>query len=189
MSSRPEPAVLELVASGELDRDLVALLWLLAERGVPLVVASLDAAAAERFRTVLGGAVRAAQPALDAIAGGVVMADSLEDVLRLAGGPATGQLVDEARDLGVVVVHDGRRVRSAHYIRQIERDAAGHLQRRPPALLAAWNADLDVIDHFHWSITDELATRSGMTRDDFERELARRIEQLGGDVVGSRPWH
>ena len=178
MSDRP--TVLDLVADGELDADLGALLWLLAEHHVPLVVASRDAIAAKRTRVVMAHAALAGQPAIDALAGGVVAADSLEDVLRLSGGQAGGGVTDLARDLGVVVVHDGRHVRSAHYIRPIERDAAGHLQRRPPALLSAWNDDRAALDHFHWSISDELATRVGMSRGEFERLHRERAAALAG---------
>lgn len=182
-------SLIDLVGTGELDADLGALLWLLAEHGLPLVLGSADRAAAERTRAAVARAVYAGHPTRDALAGGVVLAESLEDVLRLAGGAAANQLTDSARDLGVVVIHDGRHVGSAYYIRPVERDAAGHLQRRPPALLSAWNAEAVRLDHFYWSITNELATRAGMTRDGFETEHARRIEQLGGSVVGSRPWH
>jgi hypothetical protein len=189
-----EPSnLLDLVVSGELDADLAALLALLAERGVPLVVASGDGATAAGTRAALSRTVRAGQPARDAVAGGVVLAESLQDVLRLVGGTPGGELTDPARDLGVVVIRDKHRVLAAYYLRPVERDAAGHLQRRPPALLSAWNDERAAFDHFHWSISDELASRAGMTRAAFETEHERRAGQLGGGidsgVVGSRPWH
>lgn len=194
-----ELAVAEL-ASAELDAELAALLLLLTEHGVPLVVASLDRAAAQRIRAAYAHAVRGQQPALDALPGGVVMGESLEDVLRLSGAGLDGQsgtaLPDAARDLGVVLVLGAGRVRSAHYLRPVERDGAGHLQRRPPALLAAWNDERNVLDHFWWSITTELASRVGLERSAFEDEHSRRAERLsggrgpiGGSVVGSPTWH
>ena len=126
-----------LVAGGVLDAELAAVVWLLAEHGVPLVVASRDRTAAEDAPRCRRAPVRTARPSLDALAGGVVDADSLETVLRTAG--ASTEIPDELRDLGIVlVVRDGR-VAVAHYVRPVERDAAGHLQRRPPAMLAAWN--------------------------------------------------
>ena len=54
----------------------------LAEHGMPLTVASLDRPAAAVVRNAFADQVRAAQPARDAVAGGIVLAGSLEDVLR-----------------------------------------------------------------------------------------------------------
>lgn len=189
------PTLVELVGAAEIDAELAALLWLLAEHGVPLVSASPDRGAAERTRAAFARAVRATQPGLDALAGGTVIAGSLEDVLRLSSGTVAGaggsgtEVTDSARDLGIVVVRDGGRVTSAHYIRPVERDGAGHLQRRPPALLAAWNTERAALDHFWWSITEELATRVGMGRAGFEDEHERRVGQLGSGVVGSAAWN
>ena len=118
-----------------LDAELAALVWLLAERGIPLVVASTDRDAAQEVRGAFAGQVLAEHRSRDAIAGGVVIGSSLEDVLRLLGGAAgpTGELADETRDLGVVLILEGDRLKVAHYVRPIERDAAGH----PPAVLSA----------------------------------------------------
>jgi hypothetical protein len=190
------PTLTELVAAEELDADLAGLLWLLADHGVPLVVAATDRHAAERLRGAVARAVRASQPALDALPGGVVIGDSLEDVLRRMGdaGSAQSGPSDDARDLGVVVVVRDGRPAAVHYMRPVERDAAGHLQRRPPAVLSAWNAGAGRLDHFYWAVTDELATRAGMTRHAFEDEHERRAGQLlsgqpGSGVVGSGAWH
>jgi hypothetical protein len=171
-----QPSLRELVALGELDADLAALLWLLAEHGLPLTVASPDRAAAQRTRGAIVAAAGTGRTARLAPAGGVVLADSLEGLLRLLGGDTT--LNDATRDLGLVVLHDGRRVRSAHYVRPVERDGAGHLQRRPPAVLADWNERAGRFDDFSWAVTDELATRTDMTRADLEDELDRRRLQL-----------
>jgi hypothetical protein len=171
-----QPSLRELVALGELDPGLAALLWLLAEHGLPLTVASPDRAAAERTRSAIVAAAGTRRAARLAPAGGVMVADSLEGVLRLLGGDTT--LNDATRDLGLVALHDGRRVSSAHYVRPVERDGAGHLQRRPPAVLADWNERMARFDDFSWAVTDELATRTGMTRADLEDELDRRRREL-----------
>jgi hypothetical protein len=70
-------------------------------------------------------------------------------------------------------------------VRPIERDAAGHVQRRPPALLSAWSSDMSRLDHFFWAITDELATRVGLEADEFDR-LHRRRRRLLTDLVAAR---
>lgn len=176
MTIPTQASLRELVALAEIDADLAALLWLLAEHGLPLTVASPDRAAAERTRRAIVDAAGTGRAARLAPAGGVVLADSLEGVLRLLGGDAA--LNDATRDLGVVLIHDGRRVRSAHYVRPVERDGAGHLQRRPPAVLADWNEGAGRFDDFSWAVTDELATRIDMTRTDLEDELERRRPRL-----------
>jgi len=170
------PSLRELVALGELDPNLAALVWLLAEHGLPLTVASSDRGAAERMRGAIVAAAGTGRAARLAPAGGVVLADSLEGVLRALGGDAA--LNDATRELGLVVIHDGRRVRSAHYVRPVERDGAGHLQRRPPAVLGDWNERSGHFDDFWWAVTDELATRIAMSRAALEDELDRRRVQL-----------
>jgi hypothetical protein len=60
----------------------------------------------------------------------------------------------------------------------VERDGAGHLQRRPPALLSARNSETGRLDHFSWAINDELATRVEMDAADFERAHAQRARLL-----------
>ena len=173
-----QPTLRQITALGELDPGLAALLWLLAEHGLPLTVASPDRAAAERMRGAIVAAAGTGRSARLAPAGGVMLADSLEGVLRLLGGDAV--LNDATRDLGLVVIHDGRRVRSAHYVRPVERDGAGHLQRRPPAVLADWNERAARFDDFSWAVTDELATRAGLTRNELEEQRDSRRDQLSG---------
>jgi hypothetical protein len=170
------PSLRELTALGELEPGVAALLWLLAEHGLPLTVASTDRAAAERMRGAIVAAAGTGRAARLAPAGGVMLANSLEGVLRLLGGDAT--LNDATRDLGLVVIHDGRRVASAHYVRPVERDGAGHLQRRPPAVLAAWNERAGQCDDFSWAVTDELAERAGLTRHELEDQRDTRRDQL-----------
>jgi hypothetical protein len=105
-----------------------------------------------------------------------VLGRSLQDVLRVLGGG--GELSDETRDLGIVlVVRDGR-IDVAHYVRPVERDAAGHLQHRPPGVLSARNTATGELDHFYWAFTEELATRAGMTRNELEDEHDARVRQL-----------
>jgi len=174
-----QPTLTRLVVDGVCDAELAALLWLLAERGVPLVIVSSEVAPAHAVRAAVASVLPPERGLADApLAGGVVVGDALEDVLRMSGGAEAHDVADSARDLGVVVVlHDGS-VAAAHYVRPVERDAGGHLQRRPPALLSARGPDLPTFDHFYWGITDELATRAGMTRDEFEDGHASRAGML-----------
>ena len=193
----------QLVAREALDPELAALIVVLAEHGLPLTVASPELAGARQLRAAVTSHVLASNPSRDSIAGGVVIGTSLEDVLRILGGAvdtATGEMADESRDVGVVIVlgstgpvgaakvpgsdapgrADVQRVRLAHYVRPVERDGAGHIQRRPPAVLSAWNADRNQLDHFYWAITDELATRVGIDRDELERAHAALARRLAG---------
>ncbi|MDQ3938305.1 MAG: hypothetical protein M3253_06445, partial [Chloroflexota bacterium] len=75
----------------------------------------------------------------------------------------------------------------------VERDAAGHLQRRPPAVLAAWDERHDRLDHYAWGVTGELAERMAMTLGDFERDQRERqgvLAQLAtGGVVEPDALH
>ncbi len=149
-----------------MDATLAALVVVLAQHGIPLTVASSDRAAAEAARRAFADQVRMTQPTRDALPGGVVLAGSLEDVLRVLGGSA--EISDDTRDLGVVLILRGGRVAVAHYVRPVERDAAGHIQRRPPGVLSARDDATGALDHFFWGYTDELATRAGMTRERLE---------------------
>jgi len=162
-------AVVAAIAHGVLDAELAGLLWVLTDNGVPLVVASrLPEAATELHAAFTKG-------------GGVLVANSLEEVLRLSGAPF-GSIPDELRDLGVVIIVGDlggwARVMAAHYVRRLERDSGGHLQRRPPAVLAAWDASDNRLEHFWWAITAELADHAGMDADELERRQADRAEFL-----------
>src|SRR4051812_16629435 len=93
----------ELVATGFVDAELAALVWVLVERGVPLVVAGTERDAAERLRRAFAAEVLAGQPTRDTLAGGVVIGGSLEDVLRRLGastvaGADEHEVPDEVRD-------------------------------------------------------------------------------------------
>jgi hypothetical protein len=197
-----------LVAERALDSELGALLWLLVEGGLPLVVAG---GADLRTREAIGGAVLAvgagpgwalldeAEATLDGLAGLLrqgtglgltVAAVDLRDVLaRLESGP-TGLPVDAVRRLGVVLIVDltasGPRVTAAHYLRPTERDAEGHVQRRPPAVLATWDREADRHEHFAWGITPELGDRVGRAQADLEerqRDRAAFLSRLVGEGV------
>jgi hypothetical protein len=91
---------------------------------------------------------------------------------------------DEIRRLGVVLILKAfgrppiRRVVAAHSLRPLERDGQGHLQRRPPAVLATWDQETDALDHFAWGLGPELAPRIGMTQADFEQAQAARARHL-----------
>lgn len=158
---------------------------LLVEHGVPLVVASTDPAAAEDVRRAFADQVRAGQPARDTIAGGVVIGASLQDVLRVLGGST--EISDDTRDLGVVLVMAERRLKVAHYVRPVERDAAGHLQHRPPGVLSARNQASGLLDNFYWAFTEELASRAGMSRREFENEHDALTHRLSVTTINDDP--
>ena len=68
----------------------------------------------------------------------IAEADSLLDLMATAIDSTPGLTEDELRALGLVVVLGADdRIHAAHLLRPVERDGAGHLQRRPPAVLAA----------------------------------------------------
>ncbi len=115
--------------------------------------------------------------------------DGLEAVFARLRAPEVGADDDELSRLGIVVamkrVSDGvaegvHRVVAAHYIRPVVRDAHGHVQRLPPAVLAARETQTGRLEHFAWGIVGELAGRAGMRPTEFEREQARRASYLGG---------
>jgi hypothetical protein len=117
--------------------------------------------------------------------------DRLEDVLaRLAAHPVAA-IDDELTRLGIVLVlategdDPGRcRVAAAHYLRPVQRDAHGHVQRMPPAVLATWDPRGDRFEHFAWGIADELAGRTGRSVADLERDRAHRAAHLAGLARG-----
>ena len=189
--ARPTP-IAGLIAAEVIEADLAALVWLLTEHGVPLVVASRDVEAARRLRSSIGALLPADRGAADlAMSGGTFVADSFEEVLRLSGGLPDGPnsgVADSARELGVVLVMRDGRVRVAHYVRPVERDGAGHVQRRPPAILSASDAGGHG-DRFYWAFTDELATRAGMQRADFEEEHERRTARLSAQPTAAAGEH
>ena len=48
----------------------------------------------------------------------------------------------------------------------------------PGIVSSAWNERSGRFDHFAWAIHDELATRAGMTRDEYEIQTARYRAEL-----------
>lgn len=208
---------LTLLRDGVLDAELMALAWLLGEGGVPTTVigdAPLEA------RSALAGALLSLSPGqawlvLDADAeaptterlaamlrGGVglgltLRASSLKSMLEGAG-PLRSLPEDGIRRLGIVLVLDevevGLRCRSAHYLRPSERDGQGHVQRRPPAVLATWDQASDRFEHFAWGITPELADRADRSQADFEERQRGRASTLAtfsaeavrADALGDR---
>jgi hypothetical protein len=121
---------------------------------------------------------------------GTLHAESLREVMAELESPPVSLGEDEVRRLGVVLIIRAfgrppiRRVVAAHYLRPLERDGQGHLQRRPPAVLATWDQETDTLDHFSWGLGPELAPRIGMTQADFEDAQAARARHLT-DLVSS----
>lgn len=198
-----------VLRDGILDVRTLALVWLLVDGGVPLVVAG---PAKAQQRRELAGAVLSIDPARDWVVldadeetvsaerltallrggsgvGITVAADDLEGVLeRLV---ADGLPEDGVRRLGVVVIAEdtsvGLRCTVVHYLRPTERDAEGHVQRRPPAVLSAWDERGDSFEEYAWGITPELADRVDRSQADLEERQADRAHFLatllsdGGD--------
>jgi hypothetical protein len=110
----------------------------------------------------------------------------LADVLAVLRGQ--GLSADEISFLGTVLVlgpaagaalpSQRHRVVAAHYLRPVARDAAGHVQRLGPAVLASWDVQRGAYDHFAWGIYPELAARTGRRAGDLEGEHRDRAEQL-----------
>src|SRR5262245_37346700 len=152
--------LVRLVRDDILDAELAALLWILIGDGVPLIVAGdVDLDARSRIAAALLDVppegpwalidADADPPDTEALGarlrGGVrtgltLRAGALADVIGRLVASGTGLSEDAVRRLGVVLVVDPHGLASAtHYLRPIERDAQGHIQRRPPAVLAARN--------------------------------------------------
>ncbi len=86
----------------------------------------------------------------------------------------------------------GLRCTVVHYLRPVERDAQGHIQRRPPAVLAAWDEQDDVYEHYAWGITPELADRVGRSQADLEERQRDRAAFLAAtaadDATADEQW-
>lgn len=108
--------------------------------------------------------------------------EGLGDALDALREPAVGADEDERTRLGLVLAvaeaADGGLVTAAHYVRPVARDAHGHVQRLPPAVLAARDPRGGGLDHFAWGVLGELASRTGHGPAEFEREQARRAALL-----------
>lgn len=147
------------------------------------------------FDPKLARAVAGAASALDS---GLALAlaleaGSLEDVLARLGGGGVEAFRDRLSYLGLVLILDegsgtGRdgAVVVAHYLRPLSRDAGGHLQRLPPAVIAARDGTTRRLEDFSWGVASELAARVGRSPGDYETELERRRELLVAAVGGHR---
>ncbi len=200
-----------LVADKTLDAEACALAWLLIEGGVPLVVAG---SASTEVRAEIAAALLEAVPGrawvlLDAdetplttehlgalIKGGVGLgvtlgARDLKAVLERLS-PVDGLPADAIRRLGIVVIVEstgsGTRVVAMHFLRPTERDARGHVQRRPPAVLATWDPDADAHEHFAWGVTPELADRVDRAQADFEERQRDRATFIAQEAKRRRAW-
>ena len=202
-----EPSLVSLVASGVVDAELAAVVWFLVDGGIPLVVAAPPTrlAAGTQLLAAAVGSVRAdpsettmAVTALDrpgawqlvhgGRAGAVVGAGSLQELRDALARPPFQLSPQELTFLGCVLVASapaerptGRlRVTAAHYVRPLARDAHGHAQELPPAVLATWDARLGRYEQFAWGVLPEIAARLGRRVGDLEADLHHRRDDLGG---------
>ncbi len=167
MADRPHDeqrsSLVALIGDGVIDAELAALVWLLAEGGLPIHVAGGPDSVAERLAESLVDIT----PDI-----GLVPGRSLEEALASTPG-------DQAR-LGIVLVAGRERVVAAHYVRPPLLDAGGHIHAQGPAVLATWEQALESFEHFAWGITPELAERIDRRPGDFEIERDGRREYLAG---------
>lgn len=193
--------IADLVAEGTLDAELAALLWLLVEGGVPLIVSG--DAPPERRASVAAAllsvppivAVALVDADVEPLAADVLgahlqaggrlalslRAPDLRRAIELLTRPPRSLADDAVRRLGVAVILDADPAAAAvsvHYMRPTERDAQGHLQRRPPAVLATWHPASGTFDHFEWGVVSELADRVDRSQADLERRQASRAALL-----------
>ena len=197
---------MSLVASGTLDGELAAIVWLLVEAGVPLLVTVPPgrlAAGWQLLAAVFGSVRPDAEAAIvpggldresawrlvhGKRAGAVLAGASLEEARNTLAAPPVQLSRQELTFLGCVLVLEapaGRprgplRVTAAHYVRPLARDAHGHAQELPPAVLATWDARLGRYEHFAWGVLPEIAARLGRRVGDLEADLHHRRDDLGG---------
>jgi hypothetical protein len=201
------PSLVELIRADVLDAELAALVWVLVEGSVPLLVAGPPdrlGAAAQLVRGIIGSIrpelddadlgqpmsrVAAGRLTRGQRPGGVVPGTSLEDVHRRLAAPPLPMSDAELTFLGCVLVLGPSsetsspgplRVVAAHYARPLARDAHGHQQLLPPAVLATWDAQSRRYEHFSWGVLPEIAARLGRKAGDLERDLHHRRDDLAG---------
>jgi hypothetical protein len=211
-TSAAAPSLVELLATGVLDAELAALVWVLVEGRVPLVVATPEGRAGAGGQ-LLAGVLASIGPDVDVEAvatpltpagasslvrgrraGGVIEAASLAEIRERLGSGPLPLTPDQLTFLGCVLVlgepegtgaRRGRlRVTAAHYVRPLARDAHGHAQRLDPAVLAAWDERLGRYEHFAWGVLPEIAARLGRRAGDLEADLHHRRDDLAGLVKG-----
>jgi hypothetical protein len=119
--------------------------------------------------------------------GATIHADRLEEVHDDLRELPIGATDDELSYLGLILIlrawrePDGavrRRVIAAHYARPVGRDEHGHVQRLPPAVIAARNDSTGALEHFGWGVLPELAIRVGRKAGDLELDQAERARLL-----------
>src|SRR4051812_13572354 len=174
----PPVGLIELVRSQAVDAELGALIWLLREGNVPaLVIGPVGEDSVPVVADALEGTVVGAAAPVRTL-----RAESLLDAFDILAADPFHFTDDAIRGLGMVfVVRDGR-VAAAHYLRPVERDREGHLQRRPPAVLATWDESIGRFEHFAWAVTPELALRVNRTQADLEEATVARAKQLSAAV-------
>ena len=203
---RSIPSIVGLIGVA-LDAELAALAWLLVEGGIPLVVVAppgRQGAGLDLARGILAS-VRPDPADADGLAAGldrplawalvhghrpgaVMAGTSLEDLRNELARPPIRLSEDELSFLGCVLVlgaPEGRpagrlRVIAAHYVRPLARDAHGHAQLLPPAVLATWDTRLERYEHFAWGVLPEIAARLGRKAGDLEADLHHRRDDLAG---------
>lgn len=155
------PLLAPLLRAGVLDADLAALVWAVAEGGLPVHVAASDPTDAARLAAGLEDLVKPVT---------VLVGGSLETVLAA--------WTDEPARLGVVLVVSQGRVAAAHWVRPPIRDGAGHVRAQGPAVLAVWDERAGRFEHFAWGVIPELAVAIGRKAGDLELEHRERMGRL-----------
>lgn len=160
------PTLAPLLRAHVLDEELAALVWVLAEAGLPVHVAANDPAVSARLAEGLGDLVKPVT---------VLPGASLEEVLDAwAGEPAR---------LGLVLIARDARVVAAHWVRPPIRDGAGHVREQGPAVLVVWDERAGRFEHFAWGVIPELAVAIGRKAGDLERDIDSRRATLGEVVI------
>jgi hypothetical protein len=178
-SSSAPLSVTRMLAAGALDAELAALLWLLVGGGVPLLVCggATEPELSQVMEALLDfapGTGGPREPAPGWRQGTTLRAGSLREAFDILSRDPFNLSDDQLRSLGVVIVLRDGVVVAAHYVRPVERDRQGHLQHRPPAVLATRDSASGTFEHFSWAVTPELAARIGMRQAHFEDEGAHR---------------
>jgi hypothetical protein len=186
--SAPPTSIVGWLAGGAMAPELAALLWQLVEGGLPLTVAGPPGSGRHALVDALTELRRAGVPLPPSRLPAVVEAESLAAVNASLAGPPFRAGDDALRTLGVVLIlargADARpRVVAAHYVRPVEQDGQGHIQRRPPAVLSTWDPGTGAFDDFAWGILPELAARVAVDPPAFAAERDRRATYLAGLVA------